>query len=165
MLVVSCWNVVTRINQTWLWLNCIQVFLVDISIGKQHHSKSWEMCIIGPLYLLMYFLRSEHVSNVKCFLENKNIPSLPLNRIIANGHFQQWGLEFIGEIHPPSSGQHKWILPTTDYFTKWIESIPTSNAIDKVIMNFLEEYIFSRFGCPRKLIIDNAKEFNYASMV
>jgi hypothetical protein len=30
------------------------------------------------------------------------------------------GLDFIGEIHPASSGQHMWILTATDYFTKWI---------------------------------------------
>jgi hypothetical protein len=32
-------------------------------------------------------------------------------------------------------------------------------------MNFLEENIFSRFGCPRKLITDNAQEFKSSSMV
>ena len=68
-------------------------------------------------------------------------------------------LDFIGEIHPPSSGKNKWILKATDYFTKWIEVIPTINATDKVIINFLEENIFSTFGCPTKLIRDNAQAF------
>jgi len=27
-----------------------------------------------------------------------------LKPISVNGPFQQWGLDFIGEIHPPSSG-------------------------------------------------------------
>jgi hypothetical protein len=44
--------------------------------------------------------------------------------------FQQWGLDFIGEIHPQSSAQNKWILNATDYFTKWVEAIPTRNATD-----------------------------------
>jgi hypothetical protein len=44
---------------------------------------------------------------------------------VVKGPFQQWGLDFIGEINPSSSGQHKWILVATDYFTKWIEAIPT----------------------------------------
>ena len=38
--------------------------------------------------------------------------------------FQQWGLDFIGEIHPQSSAQHRWILTTTNYFMKWVEAIP-----------------------------------------
>jgi hypothetical protein len=61
-------------------------------------------------------------------------------------------LDFIEEIHPPSSAQHKWILTATYYFSKWVEGIPTKNAIDAVVINFLEENILTRFGCPRKII-------------
>ena len=69
--------------------------------------------------------------------------------------FQQWGLYFFGEIHLPSSAQHKWILTATDYFTKWIEAIPSRQAKDSVIISFLENNILSRFGCPQNLITDN----------
>eukprot|EP00253_Pinus_taeda_P007067 PITA_07067 len=55
---------------------------------------------------------------------------LPLKLVEVNAPFQQWGLNFIGEIHPTSSAQHKWILTATDYFTKWIEAIPTRQATD-----------------------------------
>ena len=40
-----------------------------------------------------------------------------------------------------------------------MESIPTRNATNKVIINFIQENILSRFGCPRKLVTDNAKYF------
>ena len=79
--------------------------------------------------------------------------------------FQQWGLDFIGEIHPPSTGQHKWILMVTDYFTKQIEAVPTRNANDTVAIKFLLEKIFSIFGCPRKIIIDNAQAFKLGKMI
>eukprot|EP00253_Pinus_taeda_P011791 PITA_11791 len=79
--------------------------------------------------------------------------------------FSDWGLDFIGEIHPASSGQHRWILTTTDYFTKWIEAIPTRQATDSVIISFLENNILSRFGCPFKLITDNAATFKSKRMV
>jgi len=77
----------------------------------------------------------------------------------VSAHFQQWGLDFIGEIHPTSSGQHRWILTATDYFTKWIEATPTKQAIDVVIISFLENNILSHFGCPNKLITENATTF------
>jgi len=48
---------------------------------------------------------------------------------------------------------------TTYYFTKWIESIPTRNANTNVVIEFLEENILARFGCPRKIITDNAPAF------
>jgi len=80
---------------------------------------------------------------------------LPLKLISAGTPFQQWGLDFIGEIHPSSSAQHKWILIATDYFTKWIEAIPIRQAYDAVIIKFVENNILSRFVCPKKIIIDN----------
>ena len=91
--------------------------------------------------------------------------SLPLNPIAVNAPFQQWGLEFIGEINPTSSGQHRWILTATYFFTKWVEAIPTRNATDKVIINFIQENILSRFECPKKLLTDNEKDFNSKAMV
>ena len=84
---------------------------------------------------------------------------MPLEPISAEAPFQHLGLDFIGEIHLPSSVEHKWILTATNYFTKWIESIPSRQAIDTVIITFLEANILSRFGCPTKIITDNAAAF------
>ena len=75
------------------------------------------------------------------------------------------GLDFIGEINPSSNGQHKWILVTTDYFTKWIEAVPTRNDTHQVIMRFLYENIFSRFGFPVRLVTDNAPAFKVGELV
>eukprot|EP00253_Pinus_taeda_P014123 PITA_14123 len=48
------------------------------------------------------------------FEGKQKLKSLPLKPIHASGPFQQWGLDFIGEINPHSSGQHIWILVATD---------------------------------------------------
>jgi len=93
------------------------------------------------------------------------LKSLPLKPIHAKGHFQQWGLDFIGEINPHSSGQYRWILVAIDYFTKWIEAIPTRKADHNVVMKFLTEHIFTRFGCPHKLVTDNATAFRAKELV
>jgi len=74
-------------------------------------------------------------------------------------------LDFIGEINPHSSGQHKWILVATDNFTKWIEVVPTKNANHQVVIKFLSENIFTRFGCPTKLVTDNATSFRAKELV
>jgi hypothetical protein len=102
----------------------------------------------------------------KCqkFSGKQQLKSLPLKPIMASGPFQQWGLDFIGEIHPASSGQHRWILTATDYFTKWIESIPTRNATHKVVIGFLED-LLSRFGCPNKIMTDNVAAFKVEPLV
>ena len=90
---------------------------------------------------------------------------LPLKPIYVEPLFQQRGLYFIGEIHHASLGQHQWILTITDYFTKWIEVVPTRQAIDSVIIHFLENNILSRFGCPMKIITDNAQDFNSKELI
>ena len=103
----------------------------------------------------------------KCqiFEGKKKLLPLPLKPISTEIPFQQWGLYFIGEIHPPSSAQHKWILKATDYFTKGIEAIPSRQATDYVIISFLENNILYRFGCPQNLITDNATAFTYNKMI
>eukprot|EP00253_Pinus_taeda_P011350 PITA_11350 len=97
----------------------------------------------------------------KCqiFEGKRKLLPLPLKPVSVEIPFQQWGLDFVGEIHPSSSGPHKWILTTTDYFTKWIEAIPCRQANDSTIIQFLQNNILSRFGYPEKIITDNASAF------
>jgi len=103
----------------------------------------------------------------KCqvFEGKRQLLPLPLRPIATERPFQQWGLDFIGEIIPSSSGQHRWILTATDYFTKWIEAIPCRQANDSTIIQFLEANILARFGCPDKIITDNAAAFRSKKMV
>lgn len=53
----------------------------------------------------------------------------------------------------------------TDYFTKWVEAVSTKKENDQVVMKFLEENIFSRFGCPVKIVTDNAQVFSSIKFV
>jgi hypothetical protein len=69
-------------------------------------------------------------------------------------------LDFIGQFKDNSSNGYTWILTATDYFTKWVEAIPTKSATDKVVMNFLEDKIITRFGVPARITTDNAKAFS-----
>ena len=75
------------------------------------------------------------------------------------------GLDFIGEINPHYSGKQRYILRATDFFTKWVESIPTRRETNQVIINFLEENILSILGFPIKLITYNAATFKSKNMV
>jgi transposase InsO family protein len=55
-------------------------------------------------------------------------------------------------------------LTATDYFTKWIEAIPTRSASHKVIISFLED-IVARFGCPKRIITDNVASFKVEPLI
>jgi hypothetical protein len=56
-------------------------------------------------------------------------------------------------------------LTATNYFKKWVESIPTRATTDTIIINFLEENILAQFGFPRKIIVDNSQDFKYTKLV
>jgi hypothetical protein len=90
------------------------------------------------------------------FAGKHKLPGMSLVPVKTEAPFQQWGLDFIRKINPHSSAQHKWILIAIDYFTKWVEAIPTRRATDLVVIDFLEDNILSRFDCPRKIVTDNA---------
>ena len=104
-----------------------------------------------------------HKCNI--FKGRRKLFPLPLKPIQVESTFQEWGLDFIGEINPSSSGKHKWILTANNYFTKWIKDIPMRQSTETVIMQFLEEHIMSRFGVPEKIIIDNAADFKSKKMI
>jgi hypothetical protein len=99
------------------------------------------------------------------FTRKHKLSVMSLVPVKTEAPFQQWGLGFIGEINPHSSAQHRWILTATDYFTKWVEAILTRKATDSVVIDFLEENILARFGCPRKIVTDNAQAFKSMAMV
>ncbi|XP_052204012.1 uncharacterized protein LOC127809288, partial [Diospyros lotus] len=50
-------------------------------------------------------------------------------------------------------------LASVDYVSKWVEAIPTRTNDHQVVMKFLKENIFSRFGMPRAIISDGGSHF------
>eukprot|EP00253_Pinus_taeda_P009426 PITA_09426 len=91
-------------------------------------------------------------------------PSLPLQPVNIEQPFSQWGLDIIGEILPHSSKQHRYILTAIDYFTKWVEAIPLKTANAEYIIEFIDQFIITRFGLPSALMFDNASYFSGNAM-
>jgi hypothetical protein len=78
--------------------------------------------------------------------------------------FQQWGLDIIGPIKPTSSQQHKYIITTTDYFTRWSKVVPLKVVNTSQVIVFLNSNIITRFGIPECLVFDNASYFSSLDM-
>jgi hypothetical protein len=70
-------------------------------------------------------------NSCQLFSGKQKLLALPLTPVKTEALFQHWGMDFIREIHPHSSAQHKWILTATNYFTKWVEAILTRNATNR----------------------------------
>lgn len=81
------------------------------------------------------------------------------NPIIKPWPFRGWTLDFVGMIHPTSSKGHRFMLVSTDYFSKWSEAIPLRNMTHKEMIQFITEHIIHRFGIPQTLTIDQGTSF------
>lgn len=108
--------------------------------------------------------KDAHVFALRCrrCQEHTNISHLPseaLHPIVSPWPFAQWGLDLIGAISPPSLSQYKFILTTTEYFTKWAEAIPLVTTPGKTITIFVYLYIICHFGIPDVLITVNGTPF------
>ena len=103
------------------------------------------MGIIGRLYLRFGNIQRE--------------PTLAMNPIIKPWLFREWAIDLIGQIYPPSSKGHKFILVATDYFTKWVEAIPLKKVTSDSMINFVKEHIVYRFGIPQTINTDQGTMF------
>ena len=82
---------------------------------------------------------------------------MPLTPILIIEIFDCWGIDFIGPF--PLSCGYLYILLSVDYMSKWVEAIPTRTNDHKVVLKFIKEHIFSRFGTPRAIISDGGLHF------
>ncbi|VVA30993.1 PREDICTED: LOW QUALITY PROTEIN, partial [Prunus dulcis] len=82
---------------------------------------------------------------------------MPLNNILVVELFDVWGIDFMGPF--PSSFGYIYILVAVDYVSKWVEATATRTNDHKVVLNFLKDMVFTRFGTPRAIISDGGNHF------
>uniref|UniRef100_A0A2N9EDF9 Integrase catalytic domain-containing protein n=1 Tax=Fagus sylvatica TaxID=28930 RepID=A0A2N9EDF9_FAGSY len=102
------------------------------------------------------FVKSCHTCQLQANLIHTHPTSL--QNMATPWPFHTWGLDLIGSINPPSGG-YIWILVATEYFSKWVETIPLRKATGAAVANFIREHIITRFGIPHKIISDNGTPF------
>jgi hypothetical protein len=82
---------------------------------------------------------------------------MPLNLILIVELFDVWGIDFIGPF--PNSYGYLFILVAVDYVSKWVEAIACKTNDHRVVLQFLKENVFARFGTPRAINSDGGKHF------
>ena len=71
--------------------------------------------------------------------------------------FDVWGIDFMGPF--PMSNGNVFILVGVDYVSKWVEAVPSRTNDHRVVVKFLQDYIFTRYGIPRAIVSDGGKHF------
>ena len=69
---------------------------------------------------------------------------MPLNPILVVDLFDVWGIDFPRPF--PKTFGYSYILVGVDYVSKCVEAIPCKENDHKVVLKFLKENIFSKFG-------------------
>ena len=59
----------------------------------------------------------------------------------------------------PNSFGFLYILVSVDYVSKWVEVVACKTNDHRVVVKFLKDTIFSRFGMPRAIISDGGEHF------
>jgi hypothetical protein len=71
----------------------------------------------------------------------------------------QMGIDIMGPL-TTAQGNYKYVVVTVEYFTKWIEVKPLVNIVIAGLKRFFWHNIICHFGVPRKITIDNTKQFD-----
>jgi transposase InsO family protein len=70
------------------------------------------------------------------------------------------GIDVISHVNPKASNGHRFILVAIDYFTKWVEANSYAHITQKVVKRFVEKDLICRYGPPKKIVTNNAQNFN-----
>lgn len=75
----------------------------------------------------------------------------------SNTPWRQIALDFIGPF-PLSKNGHRWLLVVVDTFSKYVVLAPLRQATAEKTILMLKEQIFTKFGVPEIIILDNVSQ-------
>lgn len=74
------------------------------------------------------------------------------------GMFHRWGLDYAQDL-PTSALGNSHCLIMIDYFSKWVEAVPTADVSSGTTTNAFHLHVCARFGLPAEVITDNGSAF------
>ncbi|KAL0438928.1 UNVERIFIED_CONTAM: hypothetical protein Slati_2375800 [Sesamum latifolium] len=68
----------------------------------------------------------------------------------------KYGIDFMGPFR--KSYNNAYILVAVDYVSKWVEAIGTPTNDGRVVLKFINKFIFTRYSMPRAIISDGGEQ-------
>jgi hypothetical protein len=87
----------------------------------------------------------------------------PMFPFITVDPFTKWGIDYT-TCHLPSARGNRYIIVAVDYFTKWVEAMPTFNNYGETTTLFLLNQIIARFDIPKEIVTDHGSHFQNKMM-
>eukprot|EP00253_Pinus_taeda_P003394 PITA_03394 len=85
-------------------------------------------------------------------------PPAPLHPVVTISPFAKWGIDYM-TCNSLSVGGHGYIIVVVDYFTKWVEVMPTLPEDSHTAAQFLFNHVISLFRVPQAIVTDHGKHF------
>ncbi|XP_062075294.1 uncharacterized protein LOC133779338 [Humulus lupulus] len=115
-------------------------------------------CLIGNKIMLIKIKENNEVpwfADYANFLAANIVPPEMSRQQLRK--FYSEGIDFMGPFQ--SSYNNKYILLVVNYVLKWVEAAATPTNDGKLVMNFLQKNIFTRFGTPRAILSAEGTRF------
>jgi transposase InsO family protein len=87
----------------------------------------------------------------------------PLRPIDISWPVAVWGIDIV-DILSRAPGGFMYLFVKIDTFTKWMGAMPMVNITHEAAVKFLQSIIY-RFGVPRRVLINNGKQFKGAKFI
>ena len=139
------------------------LFSVHDSLTAIHPGETKTMLKMYDQYWFPHMARTvrDYISRCGSCQRKKN-PKVPVRMPLKNQYaeypFHVLAVDFQGPLTQTKSG-NKHILVWTDHFTKWTEMEATMDQLASTVAKSYINRIFCRFGAPKVLISDRAKNF------
>ncbi|XP_026378930.1 uncharacterized protein LOC113273423 [Papaver somniferum] len=91
------------------------------------------------------------------FGKRRHAPSMDLKSVLSPWPFAKWGVDIVGPLRV-GTGQRKYLIMATDYFTKWVKASALRHIRDHDVFKFLFEHIICRFGILAAIVSDNGAQ-------
>ncbi|GFZ18422.1 hypothetical protein Acr_27g0001610 [Actinidia rufa] len=127
--------------------------------------KLYKRSFSGPLLRCLrpeeveYVLREIHEGICGNHSGARRLPHTEMVPMSSPWLFAQWGIDILGPL-PQAPLQRKFLVVAIDYFTKWIEAQPLAKITEKNTRDFVWKHLVCRFGVPKVIISDNARQFD-----
>jgi hypothetical protein len=132
---------------------------VEDTLGpRELRLRYYNLVSFGLICLKILFVFVSDVIDARGQVNISSINQMPLQNIHVIELFDVWGIDFMGPF--PNSFGYLYILVGVDYASKWVEAVPSKTNDHKVVVKFLQDNIFTRFGTPRAIISDGGSHFN-----
>uniref|UniRef100_A0A2N9F8L8 Uncharacterized protein n=1 Tax=Fagus sylvatica TaxID=28930 RepID=A0A2N9F8L8_FAGSY len=168
-------NFINTITVGPCWMDPYVTYLKEGVLPEQkkeaeiHQKESREVLVVEGLEALQTgywwpYMQKDAVDYVrkcdKCqrFSHSVHQPAGELQPLVSPWPFAQWGMDLVGPL-PKATGNRRWLIVATDYFTKWVEAEPLANIRDRDSIKFVWKNIITRFGIPKTIISDNGTQF------